>query len=257
MENSRDKYLEIIKSAYLTDFNRTLTAEETNFIFDTVSKHMRSELSKLPDFSEDTFNKYLDSNGITLTYSPAAICSEINRIIETVGQDVFSASRSYKRTREMEIAARVCLMLKKRYGEHWMIKIQDNPDIVVFKVAERSIKSDFMDAIQIEIMSIPEIAKKQLDTNNLVTSLLKFIREKKFKKSYGRCSLVVNLDFTHQNLDLEQASKLLALYKGNNPYDRIVITAIISQDLTTVTVMQIYPNFLRTDFQLAEQGLLY
>lgn len=257
MEIDRTKYLEIIKVAYISDFNRTLTNKEGSFILDTVLKHMRSELSKLPDFSEKFFIKYITANGGSLTYSPKCVYEEINRAIDTVGVETFSKDRGYKRTREMELAARMCLTLKKKFNEQWMIKIQDNPDVVIFKVNNGSIKSNFMDAVQLEIMAIPEVAKKQWNGGNFVGSLLKFIREKKFNKRYGICSLMVNLDFDHQSIGLKQASNFLTIYKGNNPYERIFITAITSQDLKTVSVIQIYPDFSKIDFNIDEEGLLY
>ena len=253
----RAKYLEMIKAAYVSDFNRTILDEEATFILDTVLKHMRSELSRLPDFSEESFIKYITANGVVLTYSPKCIYEEINRAINTAGADTFSKDRGYKRTREMELAARMCLTLKKKFNEQWMIKIQDNPDVIIFKVNNGSIKSNFMDAVQLEIMTIPEVAKKQWDGNNFIGSLLKFIREKKFNKRYGLCSLMVNLDFDHQAIDLKQASNFLAGYKGTNPYERIFITAITSQDLKTVSVIQIHPDFSKTDFNIDEEGLLY
>lgn len=257
MEIDRNKYLNIIKTAYVTDFSRSLTDEEAGFILDTVSKHMREELSSLPDFSEETFSRYVNANGVTLTYSPRCIYEEINRAIKTVGVDTFTSSRDYKRTREMENAARMCLALKKDFDEQWMIKIQDNPDTIIFKVNNTSIKGDFMNAIRLEIMMIPEIAKKQWDSGTFIPSLLKFIREKKFQKRYGLCSLMVRLDFDQQGVDFTAVSNFLSNYKGTNPYERIFITAITSADLKTISVIQIHPSFSKTDFDLEEQGLMY
>lgn len=257
MEIDKAKYIEIIKAAYVTDFGRSITEEEAVFIFDTVSKHMRDELGKLSDFSEEMFARYMNNNGLTLTYSPACVYSEINLALKTVGESTFSSSRDYKRTREMEIAARMCLALKKQGNGGWMIKVQDNPDIVIFRINNSSIKSTFMDAIQIEIMTIPEVEKKQWDNNHFMASLLKFIREKKFKKRYGLCALMVRLDFNQQGVDFTKVSNLLSAVKSNNPYEKIFITAITSQDLKTVSVMQIHPIFSKTDFDIEEPGLLY
>ena len=138
----------------------------------------------------------------------------------------------------------------------WMVKAQDNPDIVLVKTSKRSFKEKYiLDMFQVEIMSIPEEAKQQWK-NDFSKSLVDFIKNKKFTKRYGSCELLVALEFTQLGVPFVDISKEIVKIK-DNPYNSIAITAITSEDSIEMTVIRVYPSFSRIDFKITETDLWY
>ena len=175
------------------------------------------------------------------------------------GEDQLTRAGKYKRLREMEVATRYCFANYKRTGEMLMIKAQDNPDIVLALMGKPS-SGKIVEASRLEVMTIPEIVKDRLGAD-LPSAIAKFIEEKKFLKDYGGlCSLIVCLDFTQMALDFDKiTAEIQKLEK--NPYVSIWLTFVSTDDIVTMptmSVVQVYPGFVREDYNLAkEPRLLY
>lgn len=246
------RYKKVIKDCYEANFGRIISDSEIEEGISRLLPRMERDFKTLPDFSEESFNRYMNGNNLDLTFSPACIYAEIAKIVTEIGADKFSSLGKYKRTREMEVASRICLALHKTTGAMWMIKAQDNPDIVLAKMGDRSLKEKYiLDILQVEIMTIPEEARQSW-VNDFTTSLVDFIKKKKFDKRYGSCELLISLDITQPSVPFSDISKEIIKIK-NNPYNSIVITAITSEDSTNVTVIRIYPAFSRIDFNLVNE----
>lgn len=249
------KRREMIRRAYSDNFSRKITEEEIDEVLENLIPHMEDSLSKFDSFSKNNFERYINGSD-ELTFSPANIYSEISRTINEVGIDEFDKSVKYKRMREMEIATRFCIANYKQTGKQFMIKPQDNPDIVLVAISEDSSKKKFMEGYRLEVMGIPEFVKDKME-QDLPTQIAAFIKEKKFKKDYGLSGLIVSLDFNHQGFDFTQLSRALAELEGN-PYDSVILTARTSEDGMTVSVFFVYPVFAKVDFNLInERQYLY
>jgi hypothetical protein len=257
IEKYKKRYKKVIQDSYNINFGRIITDLEIEEGISKLLPRMEEDFKKLPDFSEQNFNRYMEGNNLDLTFSPACIYAEIRQIITQIGVNGFSSLRKYKRAREMEVAARICLALHKNSDAMWMIKAQDSPDIVLVKIGDRSLKEKYiLDMLQVEIMSIPEEEKQQWE-DNFTKSLVDFIKNKKFTKRYGSCELLIALEFTQPSVPFIDISKEIIKIK-DNPYNSIAITAITSEDSTEVTVIRIHPSFSRIDFNLVtEENLWY
>jgi hypothetical protein len=259
-EENAEKYIQrykkIIQDFYEMNFMRTISDLEIEEGISRLIPRMKEDFENLPDFSEENFNRYMEGNNLELTVSPRCIYDEISKIIAQIGGEQFQSLGKYKRAREMEVVARLCLALRKNNGKMWMIKVQDNPDIVLVKTSERSFKKKYiLDILQVEIMTIPEEARQQWK-NDFTTSLVDFIKNKKFIKRYGSCELLVALDFTQLGVPFVDISKEVMKIE-DNPYNSIAITAITSEDSTEMTVIRIHPSFSRIDFKITEAGSWY
>ena len=249
----------MIKASYRENFQREITDEEIEVLFMHLMPRMEDELKNLKGFSEAEFERYMSSKNNDLLFSPANIHNELRKVLTTEGEDALADAGKYKRLREMEVATRYCFANFKKTGDMLMVKAQDNPDIILALMGRGS-SSKNIPAFRLEVMTVPEIVKGKLNAD-LPSALVKFIQEKKFSKDYGRdCSLIVNLDFTQMAFDFDKVTAELQKIK-NNPYISIWFTFVSSGDTQTMpdmTVAQVYPSFVRQDYNLQkEPNLLY
>ena len=250
------RYKKVIQGSYNANFGRIISDLEIEEGISRLLPRMEEDFKKLPDFSEQNFNRYMEGNNLDLTFSPACVYAEIRKIITQIGVNEFSSLRKYKRVREMEVATRLCLALHKNSNAMWMIKAQDSPDIVLVKTGNRSFKEKYiLDMLQVEVMSIPEKEKRHWE-DNFSKSLVDFIKNKKFTKRYGSCELLITLNFTQLGVPFVDISKEIIKIE-DNPYNSIAITAITSEDSTEATVIKIYPTFSRIDFNLVTEPNLW
>jgi hypothetical protein len=255
-EENIDKYIKRyekkIRESYQINFGRNISDQEIKNGVSSLLSRMRDDFKKMPDFSEKNFDHYMNGNNLDLIFSPSCIYSEINTALIQVGSNKFLSLNKYKRLREMEVVARLCLAIRKTTGDVWMIRTQDNPDILLSKINNKSLKKKgIFDILQVEIMTIPENESNKWN-NSFVSSLVDFIKDKKFNKRYGQCELLISLNITKMGVPFIDISNEIAKI-DNNPYNSIEITAMTNEDSTDVTVIRIYPSFSKIDFSLAEE----
>ena len=250
-----DKFKRVIKQVYKDNFCREITDEEAEGVLKNALSYTKEQLEKTKGFSEKVFERYI--GGVdSLLFSPANIHLELRKIIQEVGEDKLIHMGKYKRARELEIASRFCIATYKRLDQKYMIKAQDNPDIILVLMRAGSLDNKSLRGSRLEVMTIPEIIKSGLD-NDLPVALADFVKEKKFTKDYGLCALIISCDFRSDSLNFNKISEILSKVKPN-PYESIWFTGITNPELTNITVMQVYPQFRREDFDLAkEPNILY
>ena len=244
----------MIVSSYKENFQREISEEEIAEVFIYLVPRMEDELKNLKGFSEAEFDRYMNSKRNELLFSPMNIHKELRRVLTESGEKMLAHAGKYKRLREMEVAARLCFANYKLRKEMLMVLPQDNPDIILALMGS-SRKN--VEASRLEIMTIPEVAKSVMGSD-LPKAIVDFIKNKKFSKDYGEgCSLVVCLDFNQQSLNFDKIVETIQKIK-DNPYSGIWLTFVSSEDGKTMSVMQIFPNFVRVDYNLEkEPNLLY
>lgn len=134
MQHIKDK----IRKVFRDNFLRDLSDKELNVFFETMLSASRAKFSKIEGFTEEKFQRYLQAekhsnSDLEVVFSPLSIETEIVRIINEIGLEALEKSNKYKRLYEMVNAVCLCLAIKKIRGEEWMIKPQDNPDILLIK----------------------------------------------------------------------------------------------------------------------------
>ena len=103
-------------------------------------------------------------------------------------------------------------------------------------------------------MTIPAIVKEKMETN-LPIAIADFIKDKKFLKDYGRCSLLINFDFNHTGLDYTKISQAIQS-APNNPYESIWIVFVSDQE-GGMSVIQIHPKNFKVEYNLRKEKLFY
>jgi hypothetical protein len=254
-EKIKEACTEIIVASYRDNFQREISEEEIAEVFKHLIPRMEDELKNLKGFSDSEFSYYMKSKRNELLFSPANVIGEVRRVLTEFGLESLLHAGKYKRLREMEIAARFCLANYKNLGEMLMILPQDNPDIILVRMGNKEGKN--IEASRLEIMSIPEVVKGELN-DNLPEAIANFIKEKKFTKDYGTaCSLVVCLDFNQQSLNCDLISASIQKIK-DNPYVGIWLTFTSSEDGKNMSVLQVFPSFVRVDYNFEKElNLLY
>ena len=157
----------------------------------------------------------------------------------------------------MNDASCFVLSLKKIFNEEWVIKAQDNPDILLVKRNRARFNEKPFNAINLEIMQIPQQEKDKMDQNKIEQEIANFIAKKKFLKRYGKYPhLLVHLNFTHRQLKLENISKAIKNIPGN-PFHQIWLRVTTSFDFSKMTSVEIYPNFFKVEFDFEKDMHLY
>ncbi|MFA6145931.1 MAG: hypothetical protein WC697_01185 [Patescibacteria group bacterium] len=245
-----------IKKVFKENFLRELSDKEASDFFNDLLIQSKLELSKIPGFTEEAFQRYF-SNELEILFSPKAINKEILRIINIIGIESLENSSKYKRLSEMTDASCLVLALKKLYAEEWMIKAQDNPDILLVKHNADSFNKKPFDAVALEIMQIPERAKKTF-SQDIEKDIAEFIRDKKFNKRYGeKPHLLIHFNFNQMGLKLKMISEILYSFP-NNPFHQIWIRANTDSTFRIMNISMVYPKFTPVQIDmLKEQHLLF
>ena len=192
METLKNKVERFYKEVLSLD----ISDEELNKCVIDIKKQTKSELSKIPGFNEAKLEIYFRrENGIV--FSPRTLHNWIIQIVKKIGIEELERSHKYKRLSEVNDASCLALALKKLFNEEWMIKSQDSPDTLLVKRNTDDWSKKFLNVIALEIMRIPEQAKKSFGSD-IENDIAEFIKEKKFNKRYeGIPHLLIHLDFNH------------------------------------------------------------
>lgn len=256
-EKRKEVFRKRIKDIFFENFRRELSPTEVETMLNDMFSRTREELSRIPDFKESDYEKYFATNEIQIVFSPRQINHEIYEIIQKIGIDELETSKKYKRLSEMNNAACLALALKKSTGEEWVVKGQDNPDILLISRSGQTFREKPFRAINLEVMQVPHQAKDRMDQTNVESDVARFIEEKKFLKRYGPYPhLIVHLDFNHMGFKLEKLSKEIIGLPGN-PFHQIWIRATTDPTFSTMVLTQIYPDFFTVKFDSKEDIHLY
>jgi len=249
-----DKNLRKIEKVFLENFSRKLSRKETQEVLDSLLSYSRKISEGIPGFSEERFECYI--RNVEISFSPKAVFHQVVKIIQEVGVDVYEKDGRYKRARELFSASELVLALKKIYGEEWAIKSQDNPDIILAKQSNRSWLEKPIDAIKLEIVSIPQVEREKWK-GDVTQEFVNFIEKEKFLKRYGPYThLLVVLDFQEEGLDMKKISEQIKLLQ-KNPYHQIWFIAGITQDFSIIKVGLVYPNYNATTINKLEESSLF
>ena len=257
MQHIKDK----IKKVFKDNFLRYLSDEEVDVFFETMLSTSRSKFSKIEGFTEEKFQRYLQAekhsnSDLEVVFSPLSIETEIVRIINEIGLEALEKSSKYKRLYEMVNAVCLCLAIKKISGEEWMIKPQDNPDILLIRTNNNRFNEKPIDAAPLEIMQIPEEVLKSFN-NDIENKVAEFIKEKKFNKRYGNeAHLLVHLNFNLMGFNLKKLSERLKSF-SNNPFHQIWTRANTDPSSSTMNISQVYPNFSAVEIDFIKEKNLY
>lgn len=162
-EVRKNLFCKRIETIFFDNFRRELSFSETETILSDMLSRTREELSKIPNFKEADYDRYFATNEIEIVFSPRQINNEIYQIIKKIGIEELEQSKKYKRLSEMNNAACLSLALKKSTGEEWVIKGQENPDILLIRRNGRGFNEKPFHAINLEIMQIPSQVKDKMD----------------------------------------------------------------------------------------------
>ncbi len=242
-----------VKQIILERFSRNISDEEAKDILDKTIKQTETLQSTVSGFSKSRYGlAYDDVSKLEIYFSPNAITDQVRRLVEEVG-DKFETNIRYQHAREMTIASRFVIGLKKALGQEWMIKGQEAPDILLAMKNEKPWTKKPFNAIRLEIMVVPEIVKNKW-TNNIENAFVDFISKTKFSKRYGKYThLLILIRFTHKNLDLVTIQKKLSELK-DNPYHQIWVMALTDPTGYEFMICLIYPDYQRTEINLHTEG---
>lgn len=238
------------------NFPRKRTDAEYEEILSMQEAQSREIHEKLPGFTEARYERYL-RGPTTLFFSPGSIFHELRKIISEIGADTWNKEEKYKRAREMSIATRLSLGLKKLRKEEWMIASSDAPDIFLARPSGNDwYRKPFL-AVPVEVMAVPshEAAKW---SHGFPSELVGFVSRKKFGKRYQRETiLLVDLNFNYQGIDVPAISKEVQAIKSI-PYHQIWITGITSLIEDVFMIGSIYAEFRMTRIDInKERDLLF
>jgi hypothetical protein len=258
MEHLKEK----IRNVFEKNFSKELSEEEVNILLEEILLNSRAKLSKIKGFTEEKFQRYLQSekyinSDLEIVFSPLSIDIEVMRIIKRIGIEALEKSSKYKRLYEMVNAVCLCLAINKIYDEKWLIKAQDNPDILLVKINDnRFFNEKPIDAISLEIMQVPVQIIKGF-TDNIEDKIAEFIKEKKFNKRYGnKPHLLIHLNFDYEGFDLEKLSKKL-ISLSNNPFYQIWIRTNTDPAFSTMNIAIVYPRYSAIDIDFKKERNLY
>ena len=153
-EGARKKVIGKIRYIFGHYFRRELSDEEVESFFNSLEKQTRVVLATIPNATEEDFDRYMNERA-EICFSPMSINNEILKIIEKTGIEELETSSRYKGLGEISNAAAFCLALRKETGEQWMIKGQDNPDILLVRPNGDGMRNRPFHALGLEIMEIP------------------------------------------------------------------------------------------------------
>ena len=249
-----NKNLKKIRRVFQENFSRKLGREEVEEILKNLLNYSEKINKGISGFSQERFEHYL--RDIEIVFSPNAIFHQIGKIVHEAGIDAFGKDGRYKRARELFSASEFVLALKKIYGEEWMIKSQDSPDIILAKPSNRSWFEKPTDAIKLEIMDIPQVERERWQ-GDITQEFTDFVKKKKFLKRFGPYThLLIVLNFKEKDLDIEKISKQIKVLP-NNPYHQIWFTAGITQDFSILKVGLIYPEYITTTIDKLKEPSLF
>jgi hypothetical protein len=257
MENIKEK----IKNIFKENFYREPDEKEINNFYDDLLLKTKKEYSKIDGFAEKNLeerirSKERDESELEIVFSPTFINKEINQSIKRIGIYVLENSKKYKRLYEMTNALCLALAIKKIYNEEWMIKPQDNPDILFIKRNDNNFNKKPFDVISLEVMQIPEQVMKNFD-NNIEEKMAEFIKEKKFNKRYGNLThLLVHLNFNYMGFKLKKLSDKLCSFEGN-PFPQIWIRTNTEPSSKTINISMVYPEYSTTEINLEKENFYY
>lgn len=256
-EARKELFRKRIKDIFFENFRRELSLIEVETMLNDMLLRTKEELSKIPDFKESDYEKYFATDEIQIVFSPRQINHEIHSIIQKIGIDELETSKKYKRLSEMNNAACLALALKKSTGEEWVVKGQDNPDILLISRSGQGFREKPFRAINLEVMQVPQQSKDKMNQSSVEVDVAQFIKEKKFLKRYGPYPhLIVHLDFNHMGFKLETLSEEIRKLPGN-PFHQVWIRATTDPTFSTMVLTQIYPDFFTVKFDVRKDISLY
>ncbi|OGI26200.1 MAG: hypothetical protein A3J76_01260 [Candidatus Moranbacteria bacterium RBG_13_45_13] len=248
---------EKIKKVFFDNFRRTLTPAEIDEIFKNMVAQTTKELSKIPNIQQRDIDRYFETEKFEIVFSPRQVHKEISIILKNIGLQTLEESKKYKRLSEMNDAACLSLALKKAWGEEWVIKGQDNPDIILVKRSGKRFNEKPFYGINLEIMQVPQREKEKMNQEKIEQEIAQFIAKKKFLMRYGQYPhLLIHFNFTHKQLRLEEISKAIMKISGN-PFHQIWIRATTDPAFSKMVLTQIYPDFLKVEFDFERDSHLY
>lgn len=247
--------IKLVKKVFKENFLRDLTDEEAKNFVDTLFNQTREDFSKIEGFTEEGFQKYMSAN-LEIAFSPNAVFAEIKMIVDKIGIEELEKSAKYKRLSEMNNAACLSLAMNKMFKEKWMIKGQDSPDIILAKVSSRSFKDNHLDAVYLEIMEIPEFARKELG-GDIEPGIAEFIKEKKFIKRYEKAAhLLVHFNIQQMGLDLKKVSEMLRSFK-DNPFHQVWSRINTDAQSQVMDISLLTPEFQQTKIDLVNDKEMF
>lgn len=252
----REFKLKRLKEILDYTFPRRRTEDEYKEVLSMLEVQSREVHEKLPGFTESRYVRYL-GGASALFFSPGSIFHELRKIISEIDADTWNKERKYKRAKEMSIATRLSLGLKKLRREEWMIKSDDTPDIILARPSGSDWYQKPFNAVPVEIMAIPteEAAKWSKDFSS---ELVSFVEKKKFSKHYWpQTILLVDLNFNYQGIDVQGISERIQEIEFI-PYHQIWMTGIVSPTENVFMIGVIYPEFKMTTIDVdREKELLF
>lgn len=250
------KSIEKIKDVFLKAFARELSEEEAVAALDKMRGHTEAVIQTVPGKSTDKSRNF-DAENASIYFSPVAVSEQVDFILANE-PELFETHVKYKIAREMMIASRFCISLKKQTGREWAIKGQDVPDIILVSPNGGDWKGKPFDAIKLEVMQIPAREQGNWSEAEVEQKIAEFIKDKKFLKSAGMGALlhlVVHLNFSSTNLNLQKIFEALAKLPGN-PFHQIWLLLATSPDWRTHIACLVYPGYKVVQVDLAHDSHL-
>jgi hypothetical protein len=234
--------LDKVKEVFLSRFCRQLSSDEANSILEQLKIHT----GRLEDQVRDTTGINLNNKygNIEIWFSPLSISKEVD-IILSKEPHLFESSNKYKNAREMMVASRFSVALKKYYRREWMIKGQDAPDIILTSPNYNSVTKTPIDAIRVEVTQVHARDKNNWSEIEIEEKIAETIRNKKFIKGAGMEELqhlLVHLNFNSEKLDLYKVHEELKKL-SDNPFHQIWLLLTTSPDWSTYAICLVYPEY--------------
>jgi hypothetical protein len=249
-----------IKKTFLNNFYRDINNEELNEIKGKLLSQSRELHEKIKGFSEERYKHYLGENfkNIEIFFSPDSISDQASKLIGEKGEDDFEKPGKYRRTKELIVASRFMIGVKKLNGDEWMIKGQDQPDIILAKPnSQEWLRKPFY-GVQLEVMEIPQLIREKW-SDKIAQQAAGFIKKTKFDLRFGSdAHLLVLLRFDAKNLDINELAIEIKKLSGN-PYQQIWVMALTDPEGDTFMIANIHPSykFVSVDLNKEAKDLLY
>jgi hypothetical protein len=239
------KYRIALKAELESLMGDSMTDEEFSPFAKLSINDMRSSVISQKNFSEGMFENFLNK-GAHIAFTPKAVIVLVNLIIKHKGNSVWERSGKFKRMRELSLAIRLLLIIKKISGKELLIESSDSQngeaDIRIIH-REKMFSTKLEKFPLLEVMRLLHRDVIGFKGEDLIKQVALVIEDRKFNRDYGpNTDLLIHFDFTAKGFDNKKLSQFVNNSKKKNPFKNIWITGWTSPDYKNYVGVKIFPE---------------